>query len=209
MIDQTSPFLKPKKITALVLSAGLSSRMTVFKPLLKFGSKTILEHVVLTLRESGIEDILVVVGYRAEDLIPMLQNMHIRWIKNVNYEKGMLSSIKTGISTIGKEFDAFLVMPVDIPLVKTRTIVELVLAFQESSRLICYPNFRGRRGHPPIISTQYGDEILLWDKPGGLKGFLRQKEAEALDLKVEDESVLMDMDTLEDYKRLLEIFERR
>ncbi|MDR3604006.1 MAG: nucleotidyltransferase family protein [Syntrophaceae bacterium] len=206
MTEQTASVVIPKKIAALVLAAGLSSRMSEFKPLLKFGAKTVLERVVEAFWHAGVEDVRVVVGHREHDLTPVLERRHIRWIKNERYQEGMLSSIKAGVASIEQDIDGFFVTPVDIPLVRTSTIAAIVDAFRESGKLICYPNFLGRRGHPPLISTQYRDEILQWDKPGGLKGFLQQKEVEAIDLTVQDERILLDMDTLEDYQRLLEIY---
>lgn len=199
----------PKKIAALILAAGLSSRMSEFKPLLRFGTKTVLERVVEAFWYAGVADVRVVVGHRDHELIPMLQQRNVRWIKNERYQEGMLSSVKAGVASIEQDIDGFFVTPVDIPLVRTSTVTALVDTFQKSEKLICYPNFLGRRGHPPLISTQYHEEILLWDKPGGLKGFLREKEALAIDVNVEDECILLDMDTLEDYQRLLEIYKNR
>ena len=206
MVKQSSSIVKPQNITAIVLAAGLSSRMSDFKPLLKFGAKTVLERVIEVFWHVGIEDVRAIVGHREHDLIPILKQRHIRWIKNDKYQEGMLSSIKAGVASIEQHLDGFFVMPVDIPLVNISTITALVDTFRESGKLICYPNFLGRRGHPPLISTQYCNEILQWDKPGGLKGFLKHKEVFAIDVNVEDERILLDMDTPEDYQRLLEIY---
>ena len=206
MTKKTASNVIPKRIAAMVLAAGLSSRMSEFKPLLKFGTKTVLERVVEAFWHAGVADVRVVVGHRNHELIPILQQRNVRWIKNERYQEGMLSSVKAGVASIEQDIDGFFVTPVDIPLVRTRTITAIVNAFRESGKLICYPNFMGRRGHPPLISTQYRDEILLWDKPGGLKGFLQQREVGAIDLNVQDEGILLDMDTLEDYQRLLEIY---
>ena len=206
MTRQTPPIVIPHKIAALVLAAGLSSRMSEFKPLLKFGAKTVVERVIEVFWHAGVDDVRVVVGHRDHELIPILQQRNIRWIKNNRYQEGMLSSVKAGVASIEQDIDGFFVTPVDIPLVRTSTITGLVDTFQKSGKLIFYPNFMGRRGHPPLISTQYRDEILVWGKPGGLKGFLREKEALAIDVNVEDKCILLDMDTPEDYQRLLEIF---
>ncbi len=208
MVKEMPSSSKPHKIVAIILAAGFSSRMSAFKPLLKFGPSTVLEHVVSIFRDSGIDDIRVVVGYRADDLIPVAKRMGIRWIKNMNYQEGMLSSIKAGVSTIDNEFDGFFVMPVDIPLVETSTITEVINAFKNSHKLIFYPDFRGKRGHPSLISVQYRDEILSWDEAGGLKSFLSRKEDMALNVSVEDKRILMDMDTQVDYQSLLKKYKK-
>lgn len=177
--------------------------MLDFKPLLKFGAKTVIERVVSVFMEAGVLDVRVVTGHRQHDLEPLLERLGIRWIRNENYEEGMFSSVIAGLITLEEDQAGFFVMPVDVALVRTATILELFRAFQESSKLICYPNFSGRRGHPPLISTKYREEILQWDKPGGLGAFMKQKQAQALDVQVSDEAILLDMDTPEDYKNLL------
>jgi molybdenum cofactor cytidylyltransferase len=201
--------LNQERFTALVLAAGYSSRMVDFKPLLKFGAETVLDLVISLLSGTGISDIRVVVGYRARDIAPILERRNIKWITNEKYRDGMMSSVKAGIETIDSSRDAFFVMPVDIPLIRRPTILEMIRAFQESGKLICYPSFLGKRGHPPLISTRYREEILQWEAPGGLGGFLKQKHADALDVNVTDERILLDMDTQEDYRYLLKKYEER
>ena len=201
--------LKQERFTALVLAAGYSSRMMDFKPLLKFGAETVLELVISLLSGTGISDIRVVIGYRAHDIEPILERRNIKWITNEKYQDGMMSSVKAGIETIDSSRDAFFVIPVDIPLIRRPTILEMIHAFQESGKSICYPSFLGKRGHPPLISTRYREEILQWEAPGGLGGFLKQKHADALDVNVTDERILLDMDTQEDYRYLLKKYEER
>ena len=120
-----------------------------------------------------------------------------------------MSSVKAGIETIDSSRDAFFVIPVDIPLIRKRTILEMIHDFQESGKSICYPSFLGKRGHPPLISTRYREEILQWEAPGGLGSFLKQKHADAIDVNVTDECVLLDMDTQEDYRYLLKRYDER
>ena len=52
--------MKDKRISALIVAAGMASRMKTFKPLLRLGEKTIIEHVIDTFRYAGIQDIVVV-----------------------------------------------------------------------------------------------------------------------------------------------------
>jgi len=200
---RSAPKVELHQITALVLAAGYSSRMVDFKPLLKFGAKTVVERVVSVFMEAGILDVRVITGHRQHDLEPLLERLGVRWTRNENYKEGMFSSVRAGLIALEEDQAGFFVMPVDVALVRSDTILELFRAFQESSKRICYPNFSGRRGHPPLISTKYREEILQWDKPGGLGAFLKQKQSHALDVQVSDEAILLDMDTQEDYKNLL------
>jgi CTP:molybdopterin cytidylyltransferase MocA len=173
------------------------------KPLLKIGAKTVLERVISVFTEAGIKDVRVILGYRHSELLPQIEECGASWIRNYQWEQGMFSSVKAGVAAIGGSTRCFLVMPVDIPMVEPATIDKLVDVFDQSGKFVCYPTFRGKRGHPPLISTQYRYEILQWENPGGLGGFLKQKRADAIDVDVEDEGILLDIDTPEDYRNLL------
>lgn len=177
--------------------------MAGFKPLLKIGEITVLERVVDLFRDAGIEDIRVVVGHRATDLVPALQKRAVRWVLNEKYREGMLSSIKKGVSTLEPDREAFFLLPVDIPLVRKSTLADLIQRYQESGKSIAYPTLHGKRGHPPLIAAKYAHEILQWDGHDGLRGFLKQKDGEAVNVPVADEYIGLDMDTPEDYRNIL------
>ena len=55
-------------VTAVILAAGLGTRMktNIPKVIHKVGSKTILGRIVASLKQTGIDDIIAVVGYKAE-----------------------------------------------------------------------------------------------------------------------------------------------
>ncbi|HLZ18614.1 MAG TPA: NTP transferase domain-containing protein, partial [Smithellaceae bacterium] len=57
-----------KKIAAVIVAAGFSSRIGSFKPLLPMGSSTIIETAINTFRSIGVGNIVVITGYNAEVL---------------------------------------------------------------------------------------------------------------------------------------------
>ena len=95
------------------------------KPLLPLGKETVIAHLAGSFRAAGVEDIIVVLGHCSDDIIPELKINNIDWVKNDQYEQGMLSSIKTGIQALVKGVGAFFVMPADIPLVRPLTLKAL------------------------------------------------------------------------------------
>ena len=196
------------RVTALILAAGLSSRMKRFKPLLPLGGMTALERIVRTYREAGVENVRVVVGHRHEDLEPALARLGARSVLNPDYREGMFSSVVAGIATLGRETDAFFVHPVDLPLVRTATIIRLVRAYRHSRADLIYPTFLDRRGHPPLISGRHAQAIAGWRGEGGLRNSLDRWEPTAQDVPVIDEMVLRDMDTPDVYHILAERAER-
>ncbi|KPJ97870.1 MAG: hypothetical protein AMJ60_10060 [Desulfobacterales bacterium SG8_35] len=192
-----------KRIGALILAAGFSSRMTGFKPLLEINGKTLAEHAIGLFQISGIAEIVTVLGYRSEDLIPLVNAASSRYVINDNYQAGMFSSIKQGVRQLRETCDAFFLLPVDIPFVRSATIRQLLDAFNKNpATLICYPVFQAKRGHPPLIACSLADRILAHGGQDGMRGFLRQYEDRALMVSVDDPFIRMDIDTNEDLSRI-------
>jgi len=189
-------------IAAVVLAAGLSSRMGRFKPLLPLSRATVVEMVIGLYMDAGVEEVKVVLGYRAEELLPLLRGWGVSPVVNPGYRKGMISSVVAGVSSLGSGLEAFFIHPVDIPLVTAATVRALGLAFENSKASVVCPTFQGRRGHPPLISTGLADLLCSWRGPEGLRGFLRQHEDQTLELAVSDKFILRDIDLPEEYAAL-------
>ena len=190
-------------VAAIILAAGYSSRMGgAFKPLLKLGEYTVLERAITSHREAGIEDIQVVVGYRANDVIEAVKHTGVRFVRNRNFNKGMFSSIHAGVATLSHEVQAFFIMPGDIPLIDPATIQAIRNCHERNSYGITYPFYKGKKGHPPLISSRYISEIMAFPAPDNLQEILKCHEAESYGVEVDDEAVLLDIDTVNDYLRL-------
>ncbi|MEW6697748.1 MAG: DVU_1551 family NTP transferase [Bacillota bacterium] len=192
------------RLAALVLAAGFSSRMGSFKPLLPLGEATVIERAVGNFFAAGIQDVRVVVGHRAEEVIPVLKGMGVQIILNREYAGGMFSSVKVGVNTFKSGIKAFFLLPGDHPLIKPHTLWEIIGAYHENRAGIIYPCFNGERGHPPLISADYINKILAWNRQGGLRSLLNRYNADALDLEVADQGVLLDMDNPVDYQNMIE-----
>ncbi len=197
---------KEPKIAALILAAGSSARMGTMKALLPLGQSTLVEQTVQGFLAAGIGDVRVVVGHKAEEIIPVLVRSGVEWVLNSNYERGMLSSILAGMQGFDEAVEAFFVLPADIPLVKPETIRLLIEEFQKNRSMVVYPRMQGHRGHPPLISLACMDEKPAWDYPGGLRAFLGRFEEHAVEVDVIDEGILMDCDTPLDYQRIRKRF---
>lgn len=198
--------MKDIRLAAIIVSAGYSSRMGSFKPFLKFHTRSALEILVDTYKSCGIENIIVVTGYRGSEVADSLRDSGVRCFQNTDYAQGMFTSVVAGIEALDSDVAAFFMQPVDIPLVKKYTIEVLKSQYPESGKCIIYPEFMGRTGHPPLIDCRYREEILSSNGEGGLKRILRAHADDSTTIPVFDKAVLMDMDTREDYERLLAYF---
>ena len=199
----------PTKLAALILAAGYSSRMGRSKPLLPFGGQTALARVIGSFRQAGIDRIAVVTGHQAEQLAPLLRELDVGAIANPNYERGMYSSVQAGIAALPADVTACFLLPVDIPLVRPSTIAALAATIAAQQASITYPRFGGRRGHPPLIARSLFAEILAGQGDGGLHALLQKHQANAADVDVLDEGIVLDMDTPADYEQLAALALRR
>jgi molybdenum cofactor cytidylyltransferase len=192
----------PLAFSALILCAGRSSRMGAFKPLLPLGEETLIERAIRLFREAGVADVKVVLGHRADCVLPVLERHGVRPVLNDRYDEGMFSSLRVGVGSLNQGCRAFFLLPVDIPLVKPETLVSLMDALREGEIDVCRPCFRGRYGHPPLIASALIPAIEEFDGTGGLRALLARYRGRTADVAVEDPGILLDADTRDDYERL-------
>ena len=191
-------------LAAVILAAGRSARMGVFKPLLPFGPHSIIERILSTVREADVETLRVVVGWNADRLIPVLERHGMPWVRNDRFDEGMYVSIQAGVQSLPADVAAFFLLPGDMPLVQSATLTRLIAEWDRRPRGILYPCHEGRRGHPPLIAGAYIPEILRETPPGGLRTLLARHTEDARNIEVSDPGILVDLDTPEEYRQILD-----
>lgn len=192
-----------RKIAAIIPAAGYSSRMGLYKPLLPIGSSLVIENTIATFREAGIEDIRVIIGHKAHLLLPVLDRLGVKAIINDKYHGGMYTSVQQGVRTLDDATEAFFFLPVDYAAVKPDTVLKLLQNNAEKPCDVIYPVYNGKRGHPPLITTGFKDAILSGEPKGGLQTLLTALGKETRDVAVDDEGILIDIDTETDYLNLI------
>lgn len=194
------------KFGAVILAAGLSSRMDGFKPLLHIGEKSLLAHCHDLFSAVAIDEQVVVVGHHLSEIVAEASLLGLAWCENRDYRSGMFSSVRCGVSALSAGIDAFFLLPVDIPLVRAATLTAILAAFPAHNDTVIFPTFVGRRGHPSLIPASLIPAILLQDGDGRLEGLLCRQRG--IDLAVWDEGILLDVDTPADLDGLRQRFGR-
>lgn len=184
----------------VITAAGASTRMGAWKPLLPFGSSTILETTVNTALEAGLTVILVA-GFRGDEIEALCSRVSgVKVVRNPLWESGLLSSVLAGFAVA--EGDLVFSMNGDKPLVRAQTY-RLLAA--EAERMAAsglavpplFPSYRGKWGHPVLIPRA----VALAAQGGGrMREHLASYHPVALEC--DDEGILLDIDTEEDYRRL-------
>lgn len=200
------------EINGIVLVAGLSSRMKLFKPFLKLKEKTIIENSIDSMFNAGVKKVVAVLGYRAKEVEDFLYDKYdfsrLICIYNDKYvETDMLTSIKIGLSALDK-CDAFYILPGDMPVINTKTFLELKKAMFKTNAMVTIPTINGHLKHPPLISWNFIDHILNFNKCGGLRELWKLFDDQIVKVPVEDFGCMIDADTKEDYNKLVDYTNR-
>lgn len=194
------------KIGAVIAAAGRSTRMCQCKQRMKLGAFTMLQRVILNFKSAGIDEIAVVTGYQAELIEHEIWNLGVTILRNPDYAATqMFDSAKIGLSYLQHRCDKILFCPADIPLFSAATVKKLAA----SEEKLVIPVYQESNGHPILIASELIPEILAYEGSGGLKGALEGLGTERIRLPIEDEGILMDADTKEDFKRLEALYRRR
>ena len=189
------------KLAAIVLAAGVSSRMGNFKPMLQVDGQTMIRRVVDSMRAAGASPIIVVTGYHRDVLEQHLDDDDINFVHNPRYyATQMLDSLLLGASALPADTQQVLISPADVPLIKEDTMQALLKAKGDFIR----PSFDGKPGHPVLATPEALDRIRAFQNHSdGLRGAIAACGIVPVDVVVDDLGTTLDGDTRDEYANLL------
>ena len=189
-------------ISAVILAAGASRRMGQPKMLLPWGDTTVIGQVVRTVLTSGAVRPVVVTGRSSQEVQEALRGLPVYFAHNPGYATNeMLQSLQIGIASLPGEAAAFLVVLGDQPQIEGEVIAQVCREFQAGGAALIIPSYQMRRGHPWLVTEALWAELLSLPATATLRQFLNQHAGEIHYLNVDSPSILMDLDTPEEYAR--------
>lgn len=192
-------------IGGIVLAAGMSSRMGRSKAELMLDGRSFLERCIDLLRQAGCEPVVGVVA-SAEQAFPKPRK-HVLWAQNPEPGSQQIESIRIGLATLPEECAAALVLPVDAPAVKPETVRALMDAFRAAepgSVHVVRPVNAGSPGHPTLFARTVFEQL---NEPGltqGAETIVQRHSASRIDVPVDDPGIAGNVNTPEDYQRLVQ-----
>jgi len=195
-------------IPAVVIAAGKSTRMGRPKATLPLpDGDTFLTRVIRTLSSAGVDDIVVVLGPGAEAVADSVaqRGLRARFVVNDDYESGQLSSVLAGLRAIDRPgVAAMLLTLVDVPLISPSTVSAVLDRYRTTKAPIVRPVQGDRHGHPVLIDRRLFEALSRADPSEGAKPVVRAHVSRAGDVEIDDEGAFADVDTPEDYARIVE-----
>ena len=173
--------------------------MGAFKPLLPFGDKTVIECCIDTLREAGIETIVVVLGHRGDDLRGKLSG--VRFAVNPDPDSEMGASIAAGVRELPDDAGATLIALADHPAVPAAVVSTIVEEWTRGTGIVI-PTWQGRGGHPVLVDLSLRAELLNLPASAGLRALFESHRDAVTRRAVDSPFIARDMDTWDDYRAL-------
>lgn len=195
-------------IIGIVLAAGRSRRMGRPKAFLEVEGETFLERAVSALRGGGCAGVIVVAGPETDPqqaaIARAAREFGATVAINGRSESEQLDSVRAALRVADLGIAAAVVSPVDVPNTRTATVEAVIRRFRASGSPVVVPTFAGARGHPILVSRALFPEIQDRDLPEGIRSLMRGHAARVEEVSVDDPDVLLDVDTPEEYRALLE-----
>lgn len=191
-----------QKTAILILAAGNASRMGKIKQLLSYKNTTLLEWTIEQAQKSVVKNVFCVLGANKETIEKELTTNAIETVYNPKYQDGLSSSIVKGIEFLQEHnFDSALIMLADQPHVTSEYLNSLIEVSKNNPSKIITSSYQGSVGVPAVFPKEYFNNLLSLKGDKGAKNFLLQQNDNIL--KVNSSQNLLDIDTPEDYQRLL------
>ena len=193
-------------IPAVILAAGLSSRMGRAKALLPVpGGDWFLSRLVRTFLSAGCSEVVAVVG-EAEEAIRSVANherLRVHLVRNPDPSRGQLSSLHAALVWVAPDHPRGLMMaPVDLPLIAVPTVRAVIDAWVRTGAPIVRPSHGHRHGHPVLFDARVLPELLAADLSAGARPVVHAHRAEVCNVEIDDPGAYDDIDTPEDYRRV-------
>jgi molybdenum cofactor cytidylyltransferase len=190
------------EIGCVMLAAGRSTRMDAWKMTLPWGESTIVEHSVRTALNVCARVVLVA-GFRAEELDGLFGDwQRVEVVKNEGFKEGMFSSVQRGAQVLGS--GGFFLALGDMPGVPEDIYRDLLgwdrklASISTGTAYAVIPKYRGKKGHPLLLSPQMRTRILETNVSMTLRDVLA--EVPTVIVPVDDNGILHDIDTPADYR---------
>ncbi len=193
---KTSLMAAPR-IAAVVLAAGLSSRMGSNKLLSDLNGQALIKHTIERLAGAAVDEVIVVTGHQAAEVQAALTGHKLRFVHNADYAKGLSTSIRTGIAAV-KDYDAAFVCLGDMPLIEAADLNRMIAAFNVAEgRSLVAPVLGRKLGNPVLWGQEHFPDLMMLTGDRGARSLIEARRDQIVEIEVTHDGILLDADTPE------------
>jgi molybdenum cofactor cytidylyltransferase len=196
-------FAVHEQIAAIILAAGGSARMGKVKQLLPWKGEALIRHVARTALEAGIKTVITVVGSSAKEIKAELGDMPVEVVDNSNWPNGQSSSVHAGLAVLSEGIGGVIFLLADQPQISPTLLRTLMEKHATTIAPIIAPLVDGQRGNPILFDRNTFRDLRTIRGDKGGRALFSQYPVDWIEWH--DDSALLDIDTEEDYQRLLAI----
>lgn len=172
-------------ISAIVLAAGTSSRMGSPKALLDWAGEPLVCYQVHQLQEAGCDEVIVVLGHRADDIARCMRALNCRIMLNPRFQHGRAGSLRIGAKAVNRDADAIVIIDVDQP--RPAAFIRALIEGRRPEDAVTRPVHNGIHGHPVVVAGNLREEMMAaTDEAEGLHGVLRAHAGETSEVDAGD-----------------------
>ncbi|MEI7848676.1 MAG: nucleotidyltransferase family protein [Chloroflexota bacterium] len=192
------------RVAGVILAAGAAARMGQPKLLLPWQGQPLIWHVVQTGLHAGLEPMVVVTGAGVQDLRAALSGLPLQFAHNPDWQSGQSSSVRVGIQALPRQVQSVIFLLGDQPFVSVELLQALVQTYVRTRPQILAPFVAGKRSNPVLFDRVLFEAMCGLVGDAGARSLFAQVPPTPMPWL--DERLSFDVDTPEDYRRLLEEF---
>ncbi len=196
---------KYHQITAILLAAGGSTRLGQPKQLLQFKNRSLINHIIDQIMSAGLLSIRVVLGKHYSDVKAQISERNLEILQNTDWEKGISSSIKCGLSNLKPKTEAVLIFVVDQPFLRSELISEILNKFNDSKANIIAACVSGQIVHPVLYRKEVFAKLMKLEGDVGGKAIFGTELVDTVNWG--DDKLLLDIDSIDDLKKINDLMD--
>lgn len=199
----------PQVIDGIILAAGKSERFGQPKVLQTFLGESFVTRIITHLRDVGVRNISLVLGYRAGEFISQIPQSGFPFIViNKQYESGQFSSLQAGVKTIGENISGVLMTLVDCPHISSQVYQSVYDVAQSNPEKVIIPTYQTQGGHPIYLPKPILGKITQASATDNLRDLLRQEQNKIHRIELNEPGLIRDIDTPEDLFALEQLYSK-
>lgn len=188
-------------VAAIILAAGAARRFGQPKQLLPWGGKPLVWRAADKALQAGLSPVIVVTGEKTQEIAAVLADLPVQVVPNPAWAQGQSTSVSAGVQSLPAKTGAALFLLADQPHVPVELVKRLVDSHAATLAPTIAPWAAGRRANPVLFDRALFPRLAALSGDAGGRALF--DEFPPHHLPWDDPAILLDIDTPDDYRRLL------